>query len=126
MSSTSSLPDYDIVTPEQTPVPDYRTLSRPPSLESLLSECDSFGKPPSSALGGGALYALIGARIWLPAHEMRTVVDRAPRLPTVDVDASDFRSALEAEIERFGPEMWVFNQARVPGSHVGFNDDVNT
>jgi hypothetical protein len=62
-------------------------------------------KPPQTALGGGALCALLGARMWLPASEMCSIVER----PGCAFAGREFLARLEAEIEQFGPEMWRFS-----------------
>lgn len=148
LSTASSDIDAQIVTPEDTPYSPAQSLPSidGPSLGSLdalqnlsLYQCSS-SKPPRSLLGGGGLYALIGARVWLPPSELRTIVDRAPRttgdvliasdlddrrgssssFPDVrdgrrfDVtakDDEDFPLSLECQLQYFGSEMWVYNRA---------------
>jgi hypothetical protein len=148
MSTSSTVHDAELITPHGSP--ELAALSRPPSFEDLLNPEMSIGSSkPRAVLGGGALYALIGARVWLPPSEMRAVVDHAPRPRPSSVDLwldnvrssttspatpsckddDDFPSALQAEIEQFGHEMWVFNRApglRFPRTDIECHGDFRT
>ncbi|ODN92057.1 pfkB family carbohydrate kinase superfamily protein [Cryptococcus wingfieldii CBS 7118] len=58
-------------------------------------------------LGGGGLFALVGARIWLPPSRLRALANRAP--PEED----DCPKDVEDRLNKLGEEMWVWN--RGPG-----------
>ena len=60
---------------------------------------------PYECLGGGALYALIGARTFLPSSQLRTLVDR-------DRAAGDLKPELEALANTFGSDIWVWNEGK--------------
>ncbi|KZS97999.1 Ribokinase-like protein [Sistotremastrum niveocremeum HHB9708] len=72
-------------------------------------------------IGGGGTYAAIGARIWLPAHEIGMIVDRG----------NDFPEDVQRQLDAYGSEMWHFrdNANRgttravniYRGEHRGFN-----
>nr|XP_019007751.1 pfkB family carbohydrate kinase superfamily protein [Kwoniella pini CBS 10737]OCF46532.1 pfkB family carbohydrate kinase superfamily protein [Kwoniella pini CBS 10737] len=57
-------------------------------------------------LGGGALYALVGARLWLPPSQLRTLVDRAP-----ESENSELPSDAEDKLKALGEDIWVWNRA---------------
>lgn len=84
----------------------------------------------SGTIGGGALYALIGARMWIEPGQLRTLIDAAPRAAKATSlangaaqangsavapgpEADDFPHPLEAHLSQFGPDMWAYN--RQPG-----------
>lgn len=54
---------------------------------------------PIDVLGGGALYALVGARMWLPPGLCRALVD-------TDTDRADLSEELERELEGYGKGCW--------------------
>ncbi|WWC92495.1 uncharacterized protein L201_007454 [Kwoniella dendrophila CBS 6074] len=56
-------------------------------------------------LGGGALYALVGARLWLSPSQIRTLVNRAP-----DNQHDDLPSEAEDKLNSLGKEIWVWNE----------------
>ncbi|KAI0069038.1 Ribokinase-like protein [Artomyces pyxidatus] len=68
---------------------------------------DDNGSPTGQSLapqiGGGGTYASIGARIWLPAHELGMIVDQG----------HDFPEDIETTLRSYGDEMWWFR--RQPG-----------
>ena len=64
---------------------------------------------PFEILGGGALYALIGARIFLPSSQIRTLVDRDRR---ANHGQGDLAPDLEAQVNAFGKDMWVWNEGK--------------
>ncbi|WVR08771.1 hypothetical protein IAU60_005829 [Kwoniella sp. DSM 27419] len=76
---------------------------------------DEFPEPDPSGviemLGGGAYYALVGARIWLPPRELRTLVDRAP-----ESELDDLSSEGERTLRSIGSEIWCWN--RRPGTRM--------
>ena len=60
----------------------------------------SSSNTPREVVGGGALYTLIGARLWLPPSELCTLIDRAfGEVPELDI-----------ELNAFGREMWMWNE----------------
>jgi hypothetical protein len=60
---------------------------------------------PIAVLGGGALYALVGARIWLPPRECRTLVD-------TDDERKDLGKELERELEAYGEGCWAYQEGK--------------
>ncbi|KLT45807.1 Ribokinase-like protein, partial [Cutaneotrichosporon oleaginosum] len=79
-------------------------------------------------IGGGAMYALIGARVWLAPQSLRTVIDRSPEFPGDD-EFDDLPLKLEKQLHSYGPEMWVFNRvpgARVPTARIRYDDAVRS
>ena len=81
-----------------------------------------FAEPPSERpieyLGGGGLYSLIGARLFLPADQLKTLVDRA-------IDGVDLRRDLQDQINVFG-DMFVWNegeQTQMTRSRIGYDGD---
>lgn len=50
-------------------------------------------------LGGGALYCLVGARMWLPPSECRALVD-------TDEERRDLSKDQEEELEGYGQGCW--------------------
>ncbi|KAK4687000.1 hypothetical protein P7C73_g3117, partial [Tremellales sp. Uapishka_1] len=54
-------------------------------------------------IGGGAVYALIGARLWLPPASLRTLVDRSR-------SRDDFPKKIEAQLNKLAQGVWVFNE----------------
>ena len=85
----------------------------------------SLSKLPSASqthevLGGGALYALIGARMWLASNELCTLVDRAPR-------GTDVLPELEEDLNQFGSGMWAWNEAegtRMTRARIRYDGDI--
>ncbi|KAL1412478.1 hypothetical protein Q8F55_000223 [Vanrija albida] len=86
----------------------------------------------SGTIGGGALYALIGARMWIEPGQLRTLIDAAPRATAIaaavssaqpngsapapapaEPEAEDFPQPLEAHLSQYGRDMWAYN--RQPG-----------
>ncbi|KAJ1311012.1 hypothetical protein OPQ81_009518 [Rhizoctonia solani] len=63
---------------------------------------DVTGKPTGKTLptqvGGGGTYAVVGARIWLPASEIGQIVDRG----------ADFPASVQHELKHYGSDMWYF------------------
>ncbi|WVO18168.1 hypothetical protein L204_105871 [Cryptococcus depauperatus] len=55
-------------------------------------------------LGGGALYALVGARFWLPPYKLKTLIDRAPP------ERDDCPKEVENRLNKLGSEIWVWNR----------------
>jgi hypothetical protein len=56
---------------------------------------------PIEVLGGGGMYALAGARIWLPPSECKALVD-------TDVERRDLSKELEDELEELGKGCWAY------------------
>ncbi|XAO27565.1 hypothetical protein I312_106421 [Cryptococcus bacillisporus CA1280] len=72
-------------------------------------------------LGGGALYALVGARFWLPPCQLRTLVDRAP------VENDDCPKDVEEKLAKLGSEIWVWNRGegtRMTRARIRYEGDV--
>ncbi|KAK7695647.1 hypothetical protein QCA50_000283 [Cerrena zonata] len=63
------------------------------------------GRITREQIGGGGTYATIGARIWLPPHEVGMIVDRG----------YDFPLDIQTKLEKYGTDMWYFHddQSRV-------------
>ena len=55
--------------------------------------------PPTYQLGGGGTYAILGARMWLPAHEVALVVDRG----------TDWQMDVQKQLDSFG-QMWYWRE----------------
>ena len=92
------------ITPQRSFSSDDTDPSSSLSLASCSSSATSHSEDePLEVLGGGALYALIGARIWLPANKCRTLVDTAE-------GRSDLGPDLEAELEGYGPGCWGYQE----------------
>lgn len=51
------------------------------------------------------MYALVGARIWLEAADLRCVVDRAS-----EERGRDFPKDLEKQLNVFGENIWCWNE----------------
>ncbi|BEJ05985.1 hypothetical protein CcaverHIS641_0305070 [Cutaneotrichosporon cavernicola] len=101
-------------------------------------------------IGGGAMYAIVGARVWLPPIALRTIIDRSPGRRRVEGEAQggvtaappgslparenpdefdDLPRELEEELLSYGPNMWVFNRVpggRVPRARIGYNGAVRS
>lgn len=72
-------------------------------------------------LGGGALYALVGARFWLPPCQLRTLVDRAP------AENDDCPKDVERKLAKLGNEIWVWNRGegtRMTRARIRYEGDV--
>ncbi|OWZ77996.1 pfkB family carbohydrate kinase superfamily [Cryptococcus neoformans Tu401-1] len=72
-------------------------------------------------LGGGALYALVGARFWLPPCQLRTLVDRAP------AENDDCPKDVEQKLAKLGNEIWVWNRGegtRMTRARIRYEGDV--
>ena len=83
-----------------------------------------FDEPPPDEpfehLGGGGLYGLIGARFFLPPSELKILVDRAQ-------GGADLRDDLEAQVDKFGKEMWVWNETkntRMTRARIRYDGDI--
>ncbi|RXK39382.1 hypothetical protein M231_03335 [Tremella mesenterica] len=73
-------------------------------------------------IGGGALYTLIGARMWLSPERLKTIIDRS----TPEEKAGDVPEDSERILESFG-DMWVWNVGkgkRMPKARIRYDDDV--
>ncbi|KAK8850710.1 hypothetical protein IAR55_004630 [Kwoniella newhampshirensis] len=73
-------------------------------------------------LGGGALYALVGARFWLPPNSLRTLVDRAP-----SKEMDDLPIGVESELAKLGKEIWIWNRGegtRMTRARIRYEGDV--
>ncbi|RSH89847.1 hypothetical protein EHS25_001833 [Saitozyma podzolica] len=76
-------------------------------------------------LGGGGLYALIGARLWLGANQLATLVNREQR--RTDGSGGDLPRRLEKELEGYGRDMWVWNEGkgtRMTRARIRYEGDV--
>ncbi|EIN10681.1 Ribokinase-like protein [Punctularia strigosozonata HHB-11173 SS5] len=67
-----------------------------------FSFTDSEGRPTGKVIppqiGGGGVYGAIGARIWLPPQKLGMIIDRG----------NDFPQPIQAALDAYGPEMWLF------------------
>ncbi|KAK4054499.1 hypothetical protein OIV83_000993 [Microbotryomycetes sp. JL201] len=57
-----------------------------------------------SVIGGGGTYAILGSRVWLDQKQVAILVDRG----------NDWPSEIEAELNVFGSEMWVYRNKQTP------------
>jgi len=64
----------------------------------LDAEGKKTGETLEPQIGGGGVYAAIGARIWLPPNKVGMIVDRG----------HDFPGDIQAALEHYGPDMWLF------------------
>ncbi|WVW80641.1 hypothetical protein I302_102627 [Kwoniella bestiolae CBS 10118] len=91
-----------LVTPKTSPVPSAGPSTPQLSLDdSPLPNADEVYE----MLGGGALYALVGARLWLGPDRLRTLVDRAPM-----GEESDVPPEAEDKLNNLGEDIWVWNR----------------
>lgn len=75
--------------------------------------------------GGGALYALIGARLWLAAQQLGTLVNRERKRS--DGSGGDVPQRLERDLEVYGGDMWVWNEGegtRMTRARIRYEGDV--
>lgn len=94
-------------------------------------------KPPIQRLGGGGLYALVGARVWLGPETLRILVEGG----TVDADAGSEASSKDGEVkgdkERFprelkaqlndlGEDMWLWKEGRALKARIQYCGDERT
>lgn len=73
---------------------------------------------PFEYLGGGGLYNLTGARMFLPPSRLKALVNRAP-------DGADLRPDLLAQVQHYG-DMWVWNESpttRMCRSRIRYDGD---
>ncbi|WVQ95383.1 hypothetical protein IAU59_002480 [Kwoniella sp. CBS 9459] len=73
-------------------------------------------------LGGGALFALVGARFWLPPNKLKTLVDRAP-----NDEENDLPAEVEEKLDKLGKDIWVYNQGegtRMTRARIRYEGDV--
>lgn len=63
------------------------------------SDGEALLAPPTYQLGGGGTYAILGARMWLPAEQLALVVDRG----------SDWQSQVQQRLDEFG-QMWYWRE----------------
>jgi hypothetical protein len=79
-------------------------------------------QPPAfESLGGGALYCIVGARLWLPPHKLRTLVDKSRE--------GDLGEGILGMLDGFGREMWVYNEGegtRMPRAKIAYEGDLRT
>ncbi|ORY92659.1 Ribokinase-like protein [Leucosporidium creatinivorum] len=61
-------------------------------------------RPNELRIGGGGVYAALGARIWLPPSGVGCVVHRGP----------DFPAEVQEQLDTFGEEMWHFVDVETP------------
>ncbi len=102
-----------------------------PSTSPSTSTSSSFEAPiwtdtpetgPYELIGGGGLYAIAGARLWLPPRDLRILVDRS-------LDESDFPVEMEKTLSRYGEEMWVYNRGpntRIPRTKIGYSGNTRS
>ena len=87
-----------------------------------LSFTSHFPSTTHEVLGGGALYALVGARMWFSPEDLCTLVDRAP-------GGSDLPPKLAEQLAELGEEMWAWNEAegtRMTRARIRYDGDVRT
>ncbi|WVF67848.1 hypothetical protein IAT40_002609 [Kwoniella sp. CBS 6097] len=73
-------------------------------------------------LGGGALFALVGARFWLPPNKLKTLVDRAP-----EHEDNDLPVEVEEKLDKLGKDIWVYNRGegtRMTRARIRYEGDV--
>jgi len=120
------VPTFDLLPPLEFPISNTALLTTPESSTSGTStpqlpfdSSQTLSSTPShELLGGGALYNLVGARIWLLPSELRTLVDRAP-------GGTDLSAKFEENLNSFGPEMWVWNEfegSRMTRSRIAYEN----
>lgn len=56
---------------------------------------------PVEVLGGGALYSVVGARMWLPSSECTALVD-------TDDERRDLSKDQEEELAQYGAACWAY------------------
>ena len=83
---------------------DHPQLNPNPGTTPQLSFTSHSSTATHDVLGGGALYALVGARMWLPPKDLCTLADRA-------LGGSDLPLHLANQLAGFGEEMWAWNEA---------------
>ncbi|ORY28014.1 Ribokinase-like protein [Naematelia encephala] len=122
--SASQAPSpLSLTPPDQTPKTSSFPTLQPPTISTpQLSFSSPLPLPTEThqVLGGGALYALIGARIWLPAQALRTLIDRAQ-------DGLDLPQHLERKLDEYGRAMWCFqtgDQRRMITARIRYEGDV--
>ncbi|KAJ3555146.1 hypothetical protein NM688_g2740 [Phlebia brevispora] len=69
-------------------------------------------KSSSEQIGGGGTYATIGARIWLPPHEVGMIVDRG----------HDFPSNIQSRLDSYGEGMWLYRDDASRGTTRALNE----
>ncbi|EIW69310.1 hypothetical protein TREMEDRAFT_71595 [Tremella mesenterica DSM 1558] len=126
---TETFPDVQsnfnsIPTPRNTsplsPSPSTKGSINPTLLTSFhhdITDLDTY-----DVIGGGALYTLIGARMWLSPERLKTIIDRS----TPEEKAGDVPEDSERILESFG-DMWVWNVGkgkRMPKARIRYDDDV--
>nr|XP_031857663.1 uncharacterized protein CI109_006942 [Kwoniella shandongensis]KAA5524735.1 hypothetical protein CI109_006942 [Kwoniella shandongensis] len=111
------------------PIPHLLSPSSPKLNGSRLSTPQlSFGddspipnaKDVYEMLGGGALYALVGARLWLPSAKLKTLVDRS-------AEVNDLPAGVENKLASLGEDMWVWNRGkgtRMTRARIRYEGDV--
>ncbi|RSH87074.1 hypothetical protein EHS25_003563 [Saitozyma podzolica] len=105
--------DSDPSNLRSTPSSNLAPASTAPPSGALTPQLSFSSPPPSPAdvyetLGGGALYALIGARLWLAAQQLGTLVNRERKRS--DGSGGDVPQRLERDLEVYGGDMWVWNE----------------
>lgn len=68
-------------------------------------------KTPLDRIGGGGLYALVGARIWLDAPMLRILVEDGTQ--DTSESADQFPEQLREELNALGTEMWAWKSGKV-------------
>ncbi|ORX40849.1 Ribokinase-like protein [Kockovaella imperatae] len=102
------------------------SVSRPGS-GALTPQQDFDDDPPAQTfeiLGGGGLYALIGARIFLPSRRLKALVGRDRK---ADGGRGDLKPELEAQAETFGKDMWIWDEGegkRMTRARIRYDGDV--
>ncbi|WWD07152.1 hypothetical protein V865_005249 [Kwoniella europaea PYCC6329] len=94
----------NLVTPKTSPVPSAGPSTPQLSLDDVpIPNADEVYE----MLGGGGLYALVGARLWVTPDKLRTLVDRAP-----EEEESDVPKEAEDKLNALGEDIWVWNRGK--------------
>ncbi|EIM81412.1 Ribokinase-like protein [Stereum hirsutum FP-91666 SS1] len=116
------------------------------SLGTLLVDCFSWtdpstlkplpDKPPIQRLGGGGLYALVGARIWLGPEALRILVDggtdshadgeKSLRDDEGKSEGDGFPTELKIQLDELGEYMWVWKKGRTLKASIEYCGDERT
>ncbi|WRT70892.1 uncharacterized protein IL334_007891 [Kwoniella shivajii] len=98
-----SVPPH-LITPITSPVPSVGPSTPQLSLDDIPSPN---AEDVYEMLGGGALYALVGARFWLSPKQLRTLVDRSP-----EDEPNDLPIEVEDKLKSLGEDIWVWNRGK--------------
>lgn len=90
-------------------------------------------KPPIQKLGGGGLYALVGARIWLGSESLRILVeggtdghveDENPSTP--EKTEERFPEELRQSLNELGEDMWAWKEGSTLKASIEYFGDERT